>query len=91
MEILTEISHHEFGSKIDNFCVFFLVMQTYGHDRSVIVMERADPMLLLVSLPLIPVGLIIGQMIRWEETVSSPKWANVSEFMFTENSRSKVI
>jgi len=45
------------------------VMQTYGHDRSVIVMERADPMLLLVSLPLIPVGLIIGQMIRWEETV----------------------
>ena len=45
-------------------------MQTYGHDRSVIVMERADPMLLLVSLPLIPVGLIIGQMIRWEETVS---------------------
>merc|ERR1719411_1324279 len=44
------------------------VMQTYGHDRSVIVMERADPMVLLVSLPLIPIGLIIGQMIRWEET-----------------------
>ena len=32
-------------------------------------MERADPLLLLVVLPLVPVGLIIGQMIRWEETV----------------------
>ena len=47
------------------------VMQTVGHDRSLVVMERADPMLLLVSLPLVPVGLIIGQMIRWEETVSN--------------------
>ena len=45
------------------------VMQTVGHDRSLVIMERADPMLLLVSLPLVPVGLIIGQMIRWEETV----------------------
>lgn len=45
------------------------VMQTVGHDRSLVVMERADPMLLLVSLPLVPVGLIIGQMVRWEETV----------------------
>ena len=59
--------------------VFFPVMQTYGHDRSVIVMERADPMLLLVSLPLIPVGLIIGQMIRWEETVSSLRCVTVSD------------
>jgi len=44
-------------------------MQTVGHDRSLVIMERADPMLLLVSLPLVPVGLIIGQMIRWEETL----------------------
>jgi len=44
------------------------LMQTVGHDRALIMMEKADPMVLLVSLPLIPVGLIIGQMIRWEET-----------------------
>ena len=50
-------------------------MQTVGHDRSLVIMERADPMLLLVSLPLVPVGLIIGQMIRWEETVSTVKSA----------------
>jgi E3 ubiquitin-protein ligase MARCH5 len=54
-------------------CVTFgavTLMQTVGHDRSLVLMERADPMLLLVSLPLVPVGLIIGQMIRWEEAVS---------------------
>ena len=45
------------------------LMQTVGHDRSLVIMERADPLLLLVVLPLVPVGLIIGQMIRWEETV----------------------
>ena len=45
------------------------LMQTVGHDRALIMMEKTDPMVLLVSLPLIPVGLIIGQMIRWEETV----------------------
>ena len=45
------------------------LMQTVGHDRALVMMEKADPMVLLVSLPLIPVGLIIGQMIRWEETV----------------------
>lgn len=44
------------------------LMQTVGHDRALIMMEKTDPMVLLVSLPLIPVGLIIGQMIRWEET-----------------------
>merc|ERR1719510_1693036 len=43
--------------------------QTVGHDRSLVIMERADPLLLLVVLPLVPIGLGIGQMIRWEETV----------------------
>jgi E3 ubiquitin-protein ligase MARCH5 len=35
-----------------------------------ILMERADPLLLLVSLPLVPVGLVLGKMIRWEDAVS---------------------
>lgn len=45
------------------------MMQTVGQDKSDEFMKSADPLILLVSLPLIPVGLIIGQMIRWEETV----------------------
>lgn len=45
------------------------LMQTVGHDRSLNIMERVDPMLLLISLPLVPIGLIIGQMTPWEETV----------------------
>jgi len=44
-------------------------MDTVGHERGVEIMESTDTMVLLVSLPLVPVGLIIGQMIRWEETV----------------------
>ena len=55
-------------------CVTFgavTLMMAVGHERSLILMERVDPLLLLVSLPLVPVGLIIGQMIRWEEAVSS--------------------
>ena len=56
-------------------------MQTVGHDRALIMMEKADPMVLLVSLPLIPVGLIIGQMIRWEETVSIFKAQRIYEIV----------
>ena len=32
-------------------------------------MERADPLFLLVSLPLVPVALVLGKMIRWDEPV----------------------
>ena len=32
-------------------------------------MERADPLFLLIGLPTIPVMLILGKMIRWEEYV----------------------
>lgn len=53
-------------------CVTFgavTLMQTVGHDKGLILMERSDPLFLLVSLPLVPVGLILGKMIRWEEPV----------------------
>ena len=53
-------------------CVTFgavTLMQTVGHDRGLILMERADPLFLLVSLPLVPVGLVLGKMVRWHEPV----------------------
>lgn len=32
-------------------------------------MERADPLFLLMGLPTIPVMLVLGKMIRWEDYV----------------------
>lgn len=32
-------------------------------------MERADPLFLLIGLPTIPVMLILGKMVRWEDYV----------------------
>jgi len=45
------------------------VMQVTGHDKGLSIMERADPLFLLVSLPLVPVGLVLGKMIRWQDPV----------------------
>lgn len=30
-------------------------------------MERADPLFLLIGLPTIPIMLILGKMVRWED------------------------
>jgi E3 ubiquitin-protein ligase MARCH5 len=32
-------------------------------------MERADPLFLLMGLPTIPVMLVLGKMIRWEDYI----------------------
>ena len=45
------------------------VMQAVGHDEGLVLMERSDPLFLLVSLPLVPVVLVMGKMVRWEEPV----------------------
>lgn len=45
------------------------VMQVTGHDKGLSIMERADPLFLLVSLPLVPVGLVLGKMVRWQDPV----------------------
>ncbi|KAK7901220.1 hypothetical protein WMY93_017989 [Mugilogobius chulae] len=45
------------------------VMQVVGHKEGLDVMERADPLFLLIGLPTIPVMLILGKMIRWEDYV----------------------
>jgi len=56
------------------------VMQVLGHKEGFQVMESADPLFLLVALPTIPLGLILGKMIRWEDYIlqvwreHSPKW-----------------
>ncbi|NWW06313.1 MARH5 ligase, partial [Oreocharis arfaki] len=47
----------------------FLLQQVVGHKEGLDVMERADPLFLLIGLPTIPVMLILGKMIRWEDYV----------------------
>jgi len=32
-------------------------------------MERADPLFLLIGLPMVPVSLILSKMIRWEDFI----------------------
>ncbi|KAM9801231.1 E3 ubiquitin-protein ligase MARCHF5 [Neosynchiropus ocellatus] len=45
------------------------VMQVVGHKKGLHVMEHADPLFLLMALPTIPVMLVLGKMIRWEEYI----------------------
>ncbi|PVD30796.1 hypothetical protein C0Q70_10071 [Pomacea canaliculata] len=45
------------------------VMQVLGHKEGLNVMERADPLFLLIGLPTIPVMLILGKMVRWEDYI----------------------
>ena len=42
-------------------------MQVLGHKEGLDMMEKADPLFLLVGLPTIPLILILGKMIRWED------------------------
>ena len=54
-------------------CISFgavTVMQVVGEEPGLLIIERADPLFLLVALPLVPVGLVLGKMIRWDEPVS---------------------
>lgn len=45
----------------------FQVLQVFGHKNGLDMLERADPLVLLIGLPAIPAGLILGRMICWEE------------------------
>ncbi|KAM7392374.1 hypothetical protein PAMA_007472 [Pampus argenteus] len=45
------------------------VMQVVGHKKGLYMMERADPLFLLMGLPTIPVLLVLGKMIRWEDYI----------------------
>lgn len=46
---------------------FWVPLQVVGHKKGLFVMERADPLFLLMGLPTIPVLLVLGKMIRWED------------------------
>lgn len=43
------------------------VMQVVGHKDGLAIMEQADPLVLLVGLPTIPIMLVLGKMLRWED------------------------
>lgn len=43
------------------------IMQVVGHKKGLFVMERVDPMFLLMDLPNFPVLLVLGKMICWED------------------------
>jgi len=45
------------------------VMQVMGQEEGRNAMESADPLMLLVGLPTIPVMLILGKLIRWEDKI----------------------
>ncbi|KAK6627318.1 hypothetical protein RUM44_009795 [Polyplax serrata] len=44
------------------------VMEIMGQESGLELMESADPLMLLVGLPTIPVALILGKLINWEDT-----------------------
>lgn len=45
------------------------VMQVTGYQEGMTQMEASDPLVLLVGLPTIPIFLILGKMVRWEDKV----------------------
>lgn len=47
------------------------VMQVVGHKDGLAMMEQADPLILLVGLPTIPIMLVLGKMLRWEDQALS--------------------
>ena len=58
------------------------VMQVLGHKEGLEVMEKADPMFLFVGLPTIPLALILGKMVRWEDHVLRLWRRHVSKMSF---------
>lgn len=58
------------------------VMQVVGHKEGLSVMEQADPLVLLVGLPTIPIMLILGKMVRWEDSVLAFLRRNSSKVPF---------
>eukprot|EP00795_Rhopilema_esculentum_P011946 gene11946-2518_t len=64
------------------------VMQTVGHKTAFEMMEKEDPLFLLAFLPVIPFGLILGRMVKWDDYLlqlwrkHSPKlssWIGIKE------------
>ncbi|KAH8276746.1 hypothetical protein KR044_008137, partial [Drosophila immigrans] len=45
------------------------VLQVYGQQRGMELLEKGDPLFLLLGLPFIPVALVLSRLIRWEDAV----------------------
>lgn len=45
------------------------VLQVIGHNEGLIMLENTDHIFLMVALPAIPICLVLGRMIRWEEYI----------------------
>ncbi|XP_045597330.1 E3 ubiquitin-protein ligase MARCHF5 [Procambarus clarkii] len=58
------------------------VMQVVGYQEGMALMEQADPLVLLVGLPTIPIFLILGKMVRWEDKVLRLIRASVQRLPF---------
>jgi len=58
------------------------VMQVVGYQEGMTQMEASDPLVLLVGLPTIPIFLILGKMVRWEDKVLRLIRASVQKLPF---------
>lgn len=47
------------------------IMQAVGAKEGLALMEQSDPLFLLIGLPTVPVMLILGRLVRWEEALLS--------------------
>ncbi|KAG5671712.1 hypothetical protein PVAND_001892 [Polypedilum vanderplanki] len=45
------------------------ILQVVGHDEGLRILEDTDHIFLMVALPAIPVCLVLGRMIRWEDAI----------------------
>nr|CAI5837328.1 unnamed protein product [Callosobruchus analis] len=61
------------------------VMQVIGQKEGLAIMEQSDPLVLLIGLPAIPVALVLGKMIRWEDALLSFMRKNVSKIPVIRN------
>ncbi|KAJ8941560.1 hypothetical protein NQ318_011519 [Aromia moschata] len=56
-----------------------------GQKEGLAIMEQADPLVLLIGLPAIPVALVLGKMIRWEDAVLNFMRKNLSKIPIIRN------
>ncbi|KAF7272718.1 hypothetical protein GWI33_014530 [Rhynchophorus ferrugineus] len=61
------------------------VMQVIGQKEGLAIMEQADPLILLIGLPAIPVALLLGKMIRWEDALLAFLRKNISKIPLIRN------
>nr|CAH0098497.1 unnamed protein product [Daphnia galeata] len=45
------------------------IMQAVGAKEGLALMEQSDPLFLLIGLPTVPIMLILGRLVRWEEAL----------------------